>query len=636
MSKVFCKDEVSVCDTEIVFAIMPFHRLSTPALGASILQKCLLDKGLNSKILYLGFSLAELIGLKAYTNILNSHTPHLVGEWLFSKYTFPDNEFNHSNFTWRTPTLTSYLDDVAIWVEQVASEVLSYSPRIVICSSLFQQNVSSLALLKAVKSIDPSVTTIMGGPNTEGILGLALLRRCPWLDYVSSGDGEEVLPRLCNQILTSKLESLPPGVNSRNTLKDLEPLDQQTSFSRASLLDVNMSPLPCYEDYFEAVNKTKFSIIPSLFLESSRGCWWGERSQCTFCGLNGDSMRFRSKDAGRVLNDMNSLKAEYNVSSIQFVDNILDKKYLSTLLPALEGQKFDIFYETKADLSENHFIKLSSAGVNFIQPGIESLSTPVLSLMKKGTRSSVNIRCIRLCREYGIFPSWTILFDFPSEEPSLYEECSRLMPHLVHLPPPSGFTPIRFDRYSPYHDNPHLWGLDLVPYDSYKAVYPPFNNCHNDIAYFFKRHGLSDCDVHPYSHLTGPYKLCSDQVDHWRSCWVHKSSMDHIPILQLFCDENKQDPYIMDSRYSTDCIKSKISHSMLDLLRFCRDVVSYTRLSAAFNDPNIFFDDSDLIYALDHNWVINDESTYVSVVLTKVIAFDFHKPPGGRVLPSPI
>ena len=31
---------------------------------------------------------------------------------------------------------------------------------------------------------------------------------------------------------------------------------------------------------------------PSVFVETSRGCWWGERMHCTFCGLNGATMAY--------------------------------------------------------------------------------------------------------------------------------------------------------------------------------------------------------------------------------------------------------------------------------------------------------------------------------------------------------
>ena len=33
----------------------------------------------------------------------------------------------------------------------------------------------------------------------------------------------------------------------------------------------------------------------TLFLEGSRGCWWGEKHACAFCGLNGRVNVYREK-----------------------------------------------------------------------------------------------------------------------------------------------------------------------------------------------------------------------------------------------------------------------------------------------------------------------------------------------------
>ena len=46
---------------------------------------------------------------------------------------------------------------------------------------------------------------------------------------------------------------------------------------------------------------------PSVFVETSRGCWWGERMHCTFCGLNGATMAYRSKSAPRALAELTHL-----------------------------------------------------------------------------------------------------------------------------------------------------------------------------------------------------------------------------------------------------------------------------------------------------------------------------------------
>jgi hypothetical protein len=42
-------------------------------------------------------------------------------------------------------------------------------------------------------------------------------------------------------------------------------------------------------------------IEPGLLIETSRGCWCGAVSHCTFCGLNGEGMAYRRKSPQRVI-----------------------------------------------------------------------------------------------------------------------------------------------------------------------------------------------------------------------------------------------------------------------------------------------------------------------------------------------
>ena len=125
-------------------------------------------------------------------------------------------------------------------------------------------------------------------------------------------------------------------------------------------------PTPDYDDYFDALRASTLSnlIRPGLLAESSRGCWWGEKSHCTFCGLNGTGMKYRSKSPERVLTELAELSRRYGVSGIQFVDNILDMSYFRHVLPRLAaaGGRYALFYETKANLKREQVELLADAG----------------------------------------------------------------------------------------------------------------------------------------------------------------------------------------------------------------------------------------------------------------------------------
>src|SRR5262249_20771184 len=162
--------------------------------------------------------------------------------------------------------------------------------------------------------------------------------------------------------------------------------------------------------------------------------WWGQRMHCTFCGLNGERMRFRSKSPTRVLSELASLRAEHPGLPIGVVDNILDMSYFHTVLPALaaDGGALRLFYEVKANLRKEHVRLLRDAGVRDIQPGIESLSDGVLRLMRKGVSALQNIQLLKWCVELGVHPVWNVLWGFPGEDPAEYIRMARLVPLLTH------------------------------------------------------------------------------------------------------------------------------------------------------------------------------------------------------------
>src|SRR5262249_6197562 len=145
---------------------------------------------------------------------------------------------------------------------------------------------------------------------------------------------------------------------------------------------------PDYDGYFERLESSTARdwVEPKLVVEGSRGCWWGEKHHCTFCGLNGSFMEFRSKSPMAFYHEIIRLVGRHQVLDMYVVDNILDMKYLSSLLPKLQESGYDLRlqYEIKSNLRRDQLATLYDAGLVNVQPGIESLSNRVLKIMDKG------------------------------------------------------------------------------------------------------------------------------------------------------------------------------------------------------------------------------------------------------------
>ena len=630
-------------EKDVLFAYMPYHSLPHPALGASILKSCLQEAGISARVAYYGLDYAARIGTGLYNTLLSLQTTYLQAEWTFSQAAFGPGFCSERQedvgrpYPWATPNIIRAAVEAEQWMQEVVTAIVDNPPRILICSSMFQQNLASLAVLRGVKERCKNIITIMGGPNTEGILGVGLLRRAPWLDYVCAGEGEETLPALCRDLLNHSIpKQLPIGVLGQSDLHRFSGLFDG-KMPRASLTDMKQSPAPCFDDFFKAIAKGPLNIEPGLLLESSRGCWWGQRSHCTFCGLNGDGMAYRARDPQAMASIVRSTTRRYATTKIEFVDNIIAKNYFEEFLPLLENDGLTLFYETKADFSESDAKRFHASGVRFIQPGIESLSDAVLKLMRKGTSAALNLECLRLCREYGICPSWSILSGFPGEEEQWYEETLELLPKLYHLRPPNGFIPIRYDRFSPYHDDPKSWNLDLEPFEAYRHLYPPYEGQHDDIAYFFKRKGRDELEDDGLSIWGQTHRACRETVNIWKKFWAERmKSGQEQP--QLFLIEDG-DWRIRDDRNPNKSMKeTSVSEAMRCLLLHCRERCSQGLLQRIVKIDGPIHSDEQLqtllAEALDQAWIVQISNQWISIVQTynhqQLPMSEF---PGGRLLP---
>ena len=92
--------------------------------------------------------------------------------------------------------------------------------------------------------------------------------------------------------------------------------------------------------------------------------------------------------------------------------------------------------------------------------------------MRKGVSAAQNIAFLKFAREYGIYSAYNILVGFPNEPPNAYDSFIRQIPRLFHLQPPSGITVVEYHRFSPYHNNPERFGIELEPNPYYKMLYP--------------------------------------------------------------------------------------------------------------------------------------------------------------------
>lgn len=480
----------------VLLVAMPMANPHHPAIGLALLQGSLRAAGIETEIRHLYLDFVEMIGPEAYSIVADErYFTALLGEWLFADAVCADPTSDlaylnrvvredHGSLTSpsRLVQLLTLRTQVQAFLDQCEAAIPWDRYSVIGFSSSFQQTMATLALAKRIKARFPMKPIMLGGANAEGAMGLELLRLYPWIDVVVSGEAEHLAPGVVTALLHR--EPLPawPGVWAREMAHARLPAPAPQALDQLPMLDYSAFTA----DRERCPNTSRHYRAVALF-ESARGCWWGAKHHCTFCGLNGAAMTFRSKSPDRAAAELAEIASRHG-PEVLVVDNILDHRYFTTLLPLLAA--FDpplvMHGEVKANLDEAQVLALARAGFHKLQPGIESLSTPILQLMRKGTTALRNIQTLKLAAEAGIFIDWNHLYGFPGEVAAQYDEIASLVPKLVHLQPPGGANLVRADRFSPYWREPDNFDIEIEPLPAYGYIYRDSSARIVDLAYHFR------------------------------------------------------------------------------------------------------------------------------------------------------
>jgi ribosomal peptide maturation radical SAM protein 1 len=484
---------------QVALVNMPFSYSKYPSIQLGTLSALLKSKGIPVDCHHLNVRFARKIGVSLYEMICEKRA--LFGEWIFSFLLFRDNPKRAEYPRLFKPVFeqlskesghpASFFDGMA---SRTAPQFLTWALtaidwgqyKVVGFTSTFDQNVASLTMAKLIKDLYPDVTIVFGGANYDGEMGLEYFRAFPFIDHVVVGEGEEVLPELVRYLLAGKAGTVPDGVTYRT--------GGTTAFTPNHSLfsDFAKTGPPDYDDYYHLLaelGEAAQGLDRILLYEGSRGCWWGEKHHCTFCGLNAQSMKFRAKSSEQAAKEMAYLSSRYDTARFRLVDNIIDMKYIENLFGrfAADHCDLDVFIETKSNLQKSQIRMLAAGGVKCMQPGLESLSINQLQVMDKGVTPMQNIICLKWSSYYHVAVSWNILLGFPGETNEDYRRQIDLIPSLFHLHPPEATGKFWLQRFSPYYTKPHEYGVRIIgPWAAYEYVYDARQVDVRKIAYDFE------------------------------------------------------------------------------------------------------------------------------------------------------
>ncbi|NIM10491.1 MAG: RiPP maturation radical SAM protein 1 [Candidatus Aminicenantes bacterium] len=498
---------------DVLLLVSPLVMTKTVLLSLHVLQAACRDAGITARVLYSNLPYSILLDGKTH-NTLSRLCHLLFGERLFASAAFNRsavaermNKFLNPSwipdFAWKinpdmakqvpgvlTP-FREWLDSVdweqlesltTQWIQAAAQRITQMRYPLVGCSTTFGGLVPAIALLNSIKKANPNTITILGGTLCEEQMAEGILSLDASIDYIFSGESESTFPAFVKKVLVGHL-----------------PKERIIYEEPVTNLDT-LSP-PDYQDYLDQLKQLPPPERPSpgsveLPYETSRGCWFGK---CTFCSFNGKKNFYREKSPEKVIDDLKKITARHGIHTILMVDNIMPRHYFDTLLPRIPEELPDlkIRYEIKANLTLKQVQTLKKAGVISIEPGIESLSSSMLKRMRKGVTVRENIALLRYARSVNLEVLWNLVFDLPGDRLEEYQEILQLLPLLRHLPPPRYMSPLMIFRFSAFQMSPQTFGIsNLRPPDVYQDIFPSHAHLEK-ITYYFSGDFRTQSHEHP-------------------------------------------------------------------------------------------------------------------------------------------
>ena len=161
----------------------------------------------------------------------------------------------------------------------------------------------TLHVVDMVKAVRPDIKIVLGGPEVS-FTADELLERCPNIDYIVQGEGEEAFHALVTalQLGNDGLDPVIPGVRGRRDSSILGSLEA------VEVSDLSSIPFPYTEEDMEDL---EHKII---YYESSRGCPFS----CQYC-LSGNKNTVRFFPQERTLEELQWF-IDYGVKQVKFVD----------------------------------------------------------------------------------------------------------------------------------------------------------------------------------------------------------------------------------------------------------------------------------------------------------------------------
>ncbi|NQU54726.1 MAG: radical SAM protein [Bacteroidetes bacterium] len=412
---------------KILLNCLPPTDINTPSISLSILEKFMVNNGVETEVKYWNFLLSVMseytdseeteIRILPFLSILNDWANNTKGNnRIISLLQQLDTSYKATDPDYYSDFLQTKKEEIFEIIRREIKEIDFGEVLLFGISAKYNQWIPGMILAREIKNIAPDVKIIVGGFGSKDVAQEAM-KLCSDFDFGTWGEGEYPLLELTGQI---KKETPDFSIVPRLMYREAETI-KQSSTNKSKYLDFDNYIFPDYDDFVNNHPDCEENDRISLPINTIRSCHW---RKCKFCDFNqGYKLRARSPEC--VVNEIEQLTNKYGFTTFSFVDsdtfgNLAHFEKLLDLIIALK-------YETEEDFlfwaeiipnilfNARLMEKMAIAGFKNIFIGYDALTDSLLKKMNKSNTFSDNLFFVKYSLTNGISPLVNVIKHVPGE-----------------------------------------------------------------------------------------------------------------------------------------------------------------------------------------------------------------------------
>jgi radical SAM superfamily enzyme YgiQ (UPF0313 family) len=290
--------------------------------------------------------------------------------------------------------------------EKLALQLDEFQPDAVGAGSVTMNFYDAQRILRDVKSINPDILTMMGGPHVSFTVE-ETLRTYPEIDLIFVGEADDTIIEFAPLIHQKSKWNGVQGIAYRQDDRIIH------NGKRDFIMDVDRLPMPARR--LLPISRYRAFGFPVSMI-TGRGCPHG----CIFClGRKMVGAKVRRRNPQLVLDEIEQILS-LGFDRINIADDLFasDTDRVKEICNGIKERNLKFAWSAFArvdTVNQEMFDAMAATGCDSISFGVESGSPEMLKRVRKGIKLSQVTEAIRMCKQSGMLAHASFMVGLPGE-----------------------------------------------------------------------------------------------------------------------------------------------------------------------------------------------------------------------------